>query len=417
MGRLFLSLYLFIALSLIGLGTLMDKVFFPEQQQADPWLQSYARFISQQAQLPATELRKLIDKNGLNAEFNPLSDTQWTGDLLQQLQQQGYLLLDEGENNQQLLILLPEQQLLTLTQEVQPQQHNSFLLYSSMFFLAFGLLLVLWTWPVWRDLSTLNQASRSLKQDGSLPQVNLNKTSVIYPIATSFNALAQQIKQLLLTQKELTGAVAHEFRTPLARLKFALAVKPEFASADWQAMGQDVDELERLTQEMLDYAAMESTQPELSMAEVPIRFLCQSVIDRLTASHFKQLQVKLSGDEHILFVDGHLIERAIQNILINASRYAATQIDVEIKQQAGQLYIYIADDGPGIPVAHRQQVFEPFYRPDHARDRKRGGAGLGLAIVKRIQLWHQGQCSVSESANGGACFILSYPYQKQQTET
>jgi len=409
MGRLFLSLYIFIALSLIGLGTVMDKFIFPEQQQADPWLQSYAQLLSQLAHLPEDELQSLNQQNGFEMAYSQVLDSHWVGGAFEQLQQQGYLLLEEGQNLQQLIVLLPEHQLLILTRRIEQHDSNSLLLYSAIFFLAFGLLLALWTWPVWRDLSTLQKASRSLKQDGSLPQVQLAKTSVIYPIATSFNMLAQQIKQLLLTQKELTGAVAHEFRTPLARLKFALAVKPEFASPDWHAMGLDVDELERLTQEMLDYAAMEATEPELNMAEVPIKSLCHSLIDRFSTSHLRHLDIRLIGKQYTLLADGHLVERAIQNILLNASRYANQVIEINIEQKQDKLFIAIADDGPGVPEAHRQQIFEPFYRPDSARDRKRGGAGLGLAIVKRIQLWHQGQCKITDSPLGGACFTLSYP--------
>ncbi|REL28834.1 histidine kinase [Thalassotalea euphylliae] len=279
--------------------------------------------------------------------------------------------------------------------------------------MLFGILLSFWTWPLWRDLSALQSASHSLKKDGSLSELQLNRRSLIYPIAASFNALAKQIKSLLLTQKELTGAVAHEFRTPLARLKFALAVPPAQDSTEWLAMSQDLDELERLVQEMLDYAAMESTEPELNVAEVPIRSLCQAQVDKLANSHLKKLAVTVTGNEHLLWVDGHLVERAITNILLNASRYAKQQIDIRISEHQGLLTVAIHDDGHGIAQAERAQIFEPFYRPDGDRDRKRGGAGLGLAIVRRVQLWHQGSCAIETSYLGGACFVLTYPIEAQ----
>ena len=419
MARLFLSLYLFIALSLVGLGAALDKLFFNDEQTASPWLNNYAFSL---AQLSASQdisvedaeqrLRALAKQSNLTAEFASLDDLYLADDIQQDLQAAGYLELVDSDSKQQLLVLLNNQQVLILSSQVSAPEAGSLLLYSALFFLLFGILLSFWAWPLWRDLSALQNASHSLKTDGSLSELTLNKRSLIYPIAASFNALARQIKRLLLTQRELTGAVAHEFRTPLARLKFALAVPPAQDSTEWLAMSQDLDELERLVQEMLDYAAMESTEPEMNVAEVPIRSLCQAQVDKLAKSHLKKLSVTVTGSEHMLWVDGHLVERAITNILLNASRYAKQQIVIQVSKQQDWVTVAIHDDGHGIAEAERAQIFEPFYRPDGDRDRKRGGAGLGLAIVKRVQLWHQGSCSIETSHLGGACFVLAYPIEE-----
>lgn len=414
MARLFLSLYLFIALSLVGLAAALDRVFDNNTSPSDPWLSAYSQTLSGLTHLSESELLTLTTGEDASAELSHLQDLHWSGDILRQLRQQHYIQLMDPELGQQLMILLPDDKILTLTHKQPQQPSSSFVTYSSLFFLLFGLILCLWTWPLWRDLSSLSKAASSLKQDGSLPALNIHPTSVIHPIAKSFNGLEQQVKQLLLTQKELTGAVAHEFRTPLSRLKFALAVKPQFDTPPWQEMNQDVDELERLVQEMLDYAAMESAQPEMNMAEVPLKALCQSVCDRLNMNKLQGLSVALSGEEAVIMADGHLIERAVQNILVNASRYANQHINIQLTPNRGQIELSIEDDGPGIPEHQREAVFQPFYRPDQGRDRKRGGAGLGLAIVRRIQQWHQGSCHICHTPGSGATFVLCYPLPETQ---
>nr|WP_252735923.1 ATP-binding protein [Aestuariibacter sp. A3R04] len=107
--------------------------------------------------------------------------------------------------------------------------------------------------------------------------------------------------------------------------------------------------------------------------------------------------------------DGYFIERAIENIVLNAVRHAHSKVLLSAEQSKGFVVIHVEDDGPGVAPQDAEKIFTPFFRPDSARSRERGGAGLGLAIVKRIQSWHHGYCSVTKSKLGGANFSISYP--------
>ena len=240
-------------------------------------------------------------------------------------------------------------------------------------------------------------------------QNTVNKSSLIYPIATSLNNMGRQITQLMQNQRELTGAVTHEFRTPLARLKFALAMTPQAHSDAWLGMQQDVNELENLVQEMLDYASTDARIPEMNLAEIPIKQLCQQLINRLKDSHLSNLKVKVYGDDPHVLADEHFIERAIENLVLNGKRYANEVLEIHVIKQKNVIQICIEDDGEGVSQAMRKKIFSPFFRSDESRNRQKGGAGLGLAIVKRIVDWHQGDCYVTDGDLGGAKFIITLP--------
>ena len=111
----------------------------------------------------------------------------------------------------------------------------------------------------------------------------------------------------------------------------------------------------------------------------------------------------------LYFGDGHYLERAIQNLLVNAKKYARADIAVTLRLNARQWQIIVDDDGPGIELAWREKVLQPFYRLDASRNKQAGGFGLGLAIVQRVMQWHQGRVEISTAPQGGARFILSLP--------
>ena len=129
------------------------------------------------------------------------------------------------------------------------------------------------------------------------------------PIANRLNLLSERVHGLLRDQRELTGAVAHEFRTPIARLKFALEMNPKPNSEAWNGILTDIDELEGLVQEMLDYTQYDAITPELSISDIPTKELCENLIERLSLTTDKSLTV--IGENVILRGDGHFVEPTI----------------------------------------------------------------------------------------------------------
>lgn len=406
MARLFLSLYLFIALSLVGLSAGLERIFFTQTEISNA---QFLGPIFEAAKQQDIDMPSFIKSLGGTHKIHALGDIAWSDADLTKLRNGQAILLSDSNIVEQIYIIDKKTQLLEISLPITRPDSGQFLLYSIIFFLLLGGVIAFWIWPVWRDLSNLEKTVSNVKPDGSIEQNNIGKRSLIYPIAKSLNNMGHQITQLVKNQRELSGAVTHEFRTPLARLKFALAMTPPAQSELWLDMQQDVNELEQLVQEMLDYASTDARIPEMNLSEIPIKQLCQQLIDRLKGSHLSHINVRVCGDDAHVLADEHFIERAIENLVLNGQRYASNVLEINILKQKNVIHICVEDDGEGVSHAMRKKIFSPFFRPDESRDRQKGGAGLGLAIVKRIVDWHQGDCYVTDGKLGGAKFIIILP--------
>ena len=124
-----------------------------------------------------------------------------------------------------------------------------------------------------------------------------------------------------------------------------------------------------------------------------------------------ELDVAEDASSDALTVRGvpRLLRRAIRNLLENARRYGAGEINLEIGSRAGQAEIRVNDRGPGVPVTQRDRIFEPFYRLPGASERN-GGVGLGLALVKSISERHGGSVRCEDRPGGGASFVITLPH-------
>lgn len=403
MARLFISLYLFITLSLIGLSAGLERILFDSD---DLHTNSHYQQILQAAANQHINILPLVQALNLSTNTILISDMAWPNKDQQALAQGKILKLVDLTLGEQLYFQIDNEQLLEISLPNTHQDNQQFFIYSSVFFLLLGGVIALWIWPLWRDLSALQRNVSQLMPDGNIQANEISKHSLVFPIAKAINQMQQRIRELMQNQRELSSAVAHEFRTPLARLKFALAMQQDMPEDLKQDMKQDISELEKLVQEMLDYASTDIQQPELNLAEIPVTALCQQVIQQVKVPYLAHLNIELKGDGGYILADEHFIHRALSNVLVNAGRYAKKQITVSVKHTTEQIQICIEDDGQGVPNDMREKVFIPFFRPDESRNRNQGGAGLGLAIVKRIMKWHQGFVYVTESELGGAKFIM-----------
>ncbi|MGJ8679325.1 ATP-binding protein [Paraglaciecola sp.] len=403
MTRLFISLYIFITLALIGLSAGLERLFIVNE--VAPIGVSYATFI-QSANKQKLDLSALLKELDLHSQTKLIKDIAWSPEDLAALNQGEVLTFLDPQLGEQLYIKVNELQLLEILLPKPSSNSQQFFIYSIVFFLLLGVVIALWTWPLWRDLTRLQKTVSQVLPDGTIAPNHIGKNSLISPIAHAINDMGAQINELIQNQRELSGAVAHEFRTPLARLKFSLAMQPQNSSEPWLEMQQDINELERLVQEMLDYASSNVQIPEMNWTEIPVKQLCHKITQKLTASHLQGIQIQLQGDDIYVLADEHFIERAVSNLIVNAARYAKHKLHINIYKDAQYTQICIEDDGKGIAPDLRDKVFHPFYRPDESRNRTQGGAGLGLAIVKRIIDWHKGQCFVTDSTLGGAKFVI-----------
>lgn len=402
--RLFLSFYLFIAIAIVGLSAALEPFFYGNDKQLPP----SAKEIKTQLEGLSGEARAHVvaQLTTHQPQVLPLSSLAFSEETLTDLLH-GEVIALFYQNTVQLYARADDESLYEFTFPAGSDAPPA-TLYSLVFFIALGLVVALWIWPLWRDLSNITKGIKTVDPDGSIPPIVVPKRSVVAPIASALNALSQQVSELLARHKEMTGAVAHELRTPLARLKFTLGSNDTPDQESWFAMREDVNELERMVQEMLDYLRHDGKPPELNVSHIPVAALLENIVQRVKPQS-KNINIHILPTSLNVMGDGYFIERAIENIVLNAVRHAHSKVLLSAEQSKGFVVIHVEDDGPGVAPQDAEKIFTPFFRPDSARSRERGGAGLGLAIVKRIQSWHHGYCSVKKSKLGGANFSISYP--------
>jgi len=279
-----------------------------------------------------------------------------------------------------------------------------------------GGIIFYWLRPMSRDLDQLRR-SASQFGDGNLGvQAPNAKSTMLTPMVSAFNMMAQRIKRLIEAHQELTNAVAHELRTPLARSKFALQMlstsKDEQKQKKYRTqISNDINELEELVNEMLLYAKFDSDKPKLHIDKYDLNSL---VNEQLV--NYQEFSGVVSVDnqlgQSIISFDAHFILRAVNNYISNAVKYGGNNIKVTLISDDEQCKIKVEDDGVGVSDDLKPIIFDAFSRGDKSRNRETGGFGLGLAIVSRIMEWHQGSVDILDSDLGGACFVLSWPLEQ-----
>lgn len=274
-----------------------------------------------------------------------------------------------------------------------------------------------WLRPLSRDLDSLRQSAIEFGQESFDVVAPKASSNMMEPMVTAFNSMASRIKRLIDAHKELSNAVAHELRTPLARAKFALQM---LASTDDKAKQEkyrnaicaDICELEELVNEMLIYASFDSEKPELN-------FTAESIVEivQQQAIAFEETEQKITVinklQDQLVEVDRHFITRALNNYVSNAVKYGKGEINIAVLQQGDQCQIRVTDNGEGVCDSFKETIFDAFSRGDESRNRETGGFGLGLAIVCRIMEWHGGEALVEDCNQGGACFVLSWPMRQK----
>lgn len=286
------------------------------------------------------------------------------------------------------------------------------------------------TWWFIRTLEKrLRQVEKAASQiaAGNLnSRVATNSTDFVSRLARSFNRMAEQVQGLLRTQQEMIHAVSHELRTPVARVRFGMQMIEDFTDdpaihKQLAGIDKDIDELNELVDEILTYARLGQDGLKLSFARSNVVQLT-----RETVQSFQRTQPQLTlvldvsgshayqGDAS---VEPRYFQRAVQNLVGNAIRYARHRIRVRCHFEAETLRVDVEDDGEGIPEHDWERVFAPFSRLDDSRARSSGDYGLGLSIVQRITYWHRGGALVDRSPTlQGARFSLVLPREQLDSD-
>ena len=265
---------------------------------------------------------------------------------------------------------------------------------------------------VWKDLVNIRQTAEQLGQGNLKARTENVKGWLFKPLANVLNNMGTHIEHLVSTNQTISHAMAHELRTPLARMRFELSMLEE--SNDEQeklllqkGMSDDINELETLISASLNYFKMQQSNIELNLTQVSLKQWGEKVCQSLALFKPKEFELTCNSQDVLAIIDTNLAETIVKNLLLNAFKYATHKAVLNITKQKNSVIIEIDDDGPGIPFDAREKIFMPFARLDTSRTRSTGGYGLGLAYVKLMAEFHNGNAFVVTSPLGGARFVVS----------
>ena len=214
-----------------------------------------------------------------------------------------------------------------------------------------------------------------------------------------------RIEALLRSHQSLLANASHELRSPLARLKMAVAMLEDAPAAQRDGLQREIHanigELDALVDEVLLASRLDADAA--SLRQDPVELL------GLAAEEGARVQAEVGGEPLQVRGDERLLRRALRNLLENAQRYGAGSIELQVRSAPdGRAEISVCDRGPGVPEAFRERIFEPFFRlPGHAE--REGGVGLGLSLVRQIAEAHGGTVRCEPRDGGGSCFVLTLP--------
>lgn len=255
-----------------------------------------------------------------------------------------------------------------------------------------------------RRLENLQQGVQALGEGDLSARVAVQGRDEVALLAQNFNTAAARIESLMQSHKSLLAYTSHELRTPLTRLRLSLetlAAPVPAAARDIAvcAAKNDLAELDALIDDILLASRLDAA-PGQSLQIEEIDLLA------LVAEEAARFDVEVSGDWITLQGDERLLRRAVRNLLDNARRHApGAPPQVSLTAVDGGGIVRVCDQGPGVPAADAQRIFEPFVRLPGRGD----GTGLGLPLVRRIARQHGGDARClpqGRQGSGGACFEI-----------
>jgi two-component system osmolarity sensor histidine kinase EnvZ len=221
--------------------------------------------------------------------------------------------------------------------------------------------------------------------------------------AHAFNLMRHRILRHISQRTEMLAAVSHDLRTPLTRMKLELELLGEDDDPVLAGLRQDVGEMSKLVEEYLGFARGEGRE---QVEPTDLEPILESMRQRAERSG---IDLDITMDRPVVLpLRPTAFHRCLGNLVDNACRYAKW-IGISVRQKDEMVEIAVDDDGPGIPEAYREKVFEPFVRLDEQPGGDSGGTGLGLTIARDVVLSHGGDLRLDRSRRGGLRAILRMP--------
>lgn len=423
MARHFLGLYILIVFTLTivswGQDRLLQAYSNADAAEDRPVAIAIATLADRLQSAPAQNwphiVKTLANQTGTNIELFATRDIAG-GETLATLTRGGVAYMQAADGDSWALRRLDDNYVLAI-KSAAPVAQRGWLEWTltMIFYAVIALVLMIWIWPLTRDLRALEKAAARFGNRNWSFDAKIQPHSQIYPLAQTFRRMAARIDGLIASHKDMSNAVSHEIRTPLSRMKFEIelaqqATTLEEVQRSLKHVKTDIAAINDLVTATMSYAILERADVALNIDAHNFTTLVPAIAESIGRDAPADIQINttVQSDCTAVRCDVHLIETVLKNLLYNAIRYAKHSITVTFNCRDGINRLLVDDDGPGIPKADRQRVFESFVQLERVVGRKTG-FGLGLAIVKRAIEWHGGQVSIMDSPLHGARFCVTWP--------
>lgn len=270
-----------------------------------------------------------------------------------------------------------------------------------------------------RPIEQLTATTEHIAQTTDLTEpIEVKRTDEVGRLASSFNAMLHALSASRHQQHQLVMDASHELRTPLTTLRTNIELlarrpdmDPEQQRELLEAATLELEELSALVTELVDLA-IERRPEDHDLEDIDLGTLAQGVVERAERRYSRTFELDVD-DPAVVRGAPSLLERAVSNLLDNASKFSPRDSPIEVDVHGAE--ITVSDHGPGIPEAERSRVFDRFYRADGARTMP--GSGLGLAIVRQVVAEHGGTVDIDETPGGGTMVRVDLPPAEESLVT
>ncbi|GMG86237.1 sensor histidine kinase [Biformimicrobium ophioploci] len=258
--------------------------------------------------------------------------------------------------------------------------------------------------PMFRDLSRVQKSALQFAKKPIAMTPSVARHSLIFPLADTFRRVGNLVLGYCQLNQDLARTLAHEIRTPLARIKFQLAIS-EISPDSKAVIKQSVVEVESLVGKYLNFSRMEYGEQFIRRLSTDVEPMFARLADTLEHDA-PDLDVRFYYPDGEVWLEPESLLIAIQNLVANARKYAGCRLDIRLEVIKGECRLIVEDDGPGLDSTNADELTRPFYRATTEEQ----GYGLGLYIVKKVMMWHDGSLELSRSERlGGARATMTWP--------
>jgi signal transduction histidine kinase len=291
---------------------------------------------------------------------------------------------------------------------VRPAQNVGLDIWQGTLLLVFALAAIAITPLAWwfarrlsAPLAALAAGAERLGRDPGAPPLQPRGSAEVIAAVTAFNEMQERLHRHVEYRTTLIGAIAHDLRTPLTRMRFRIEAAPDHLRAK---LATDIDEMDAMVSATMEFVR-EAVRPR-TRHKLEIASLVETVMDEAAETGADAAVER--ADRLVVDGDPLALKRALVNLVDNALKFGA-HARARVFARDDMAVVEIDDDGPGIAAEDIELAFEPFHRLETSRSRDTGGLGLGLSVARAIARGHGGDVNLENRTAGGLRAMLTLP--------